>query len=102
MPGAILIAIYLRVLGRVQHIPEGTLRHHCSPGGNLKAGTPEDMFHHRRMLVGKLSDRTPGGIFRYHYILGDKLRDRNRSERQSGHFLCWADCGCRQLALRLT
>jgi hypothetical protein len=84
--GTFLIAIYFRVLGRVQHSPEGTLRHHCSLGGNLRARTTEGMSRHRRMLVGKLSHRTPGGTLRHHYIQGDKLHERNRSERKSEHF----------------
>ena len=79
--GAILIAIYLRALDRVQHNPEGTLPNHCILGGNQKAGTPEGMFRYRRMLVGRLSDRTPEGMLRYHYIQGDKLRDRQRALR---------------------
>jgi hypothetical protein len=80
--GAILIAIYLRALGRVHHIPEGTLPNHCILGGNYKeAGTPEGIFRYRRMLVGRLSDRTPEGMLRYHYIQGDKLRDRQRALR---------------------
>jgi hypothetical protein len=79
--GAILIAIYFRVLGRVQHNPEGTLPNHCILGGIQKAGTPEGMFRYRRMPVGRLSDRTPEGMLRYHYIQGDKLRDRQRALR---------------------
>ena len=89
--GPQLMVIYFLVLGRFQHISEGTLHPHCSLGGKKKAGTPEGRFRHRRMLVDKLLHRTPEGTFHHHYIQADKLPYQNRSERQSEHACCRID-----------